>query len=223
VNKKLLFVFIILVFVQGACSFGTIVPNTVVGSGKVISETRNVSGFSSVELQGSANMEVTFGNAESVVITADDNILPLIETNVQTGQLIIRDKAKTNINPSTPVRVNVTIQALKGVTLSGSGKINVSQMAGDSLVINLTGSGSITVTGTVTAVNASLPGSGNIYCGGLHAKTAKVKLDGSGDIEIYASQSLDAGILGSGSILYSGNPAQVSKSIVGSGNITPQN
>ena len=222
-NKKPLFVFIILMFVQSACSFGTIVPNTVVGSGKVISEARNVSGFSSVELQGSANVDVTLGNSESVIVTADDNILPLIETNVQNGQLIIRDKANTNINPSSPVRVNVTIQALKGITLSGSGKINVSQMTGDSLMINLSGSGSITVTGAVTAVNISLPGSGNISCGGLLTKSAKVKLDGSGDIEIYASQSLDAGILGSGSIRYSGNPAQVSKSIVGSGNITPQN
>ena len=222
-NRKLLAVFLIMILVQGACSLGSINPNSVVGSGKVASEIRSVSGFSSVALQGSGNVDVTLGDTESVIIEADDNILPLIETNVLAGQLIISTKGYTTINPITPVRVNVTMKTLKGLTLSGSGNIHVAKMAGDSLMVNLPGSGNITVTGSVTNVDASLSGSGNIYCSGLQAKSATVTLNGSGEVEVFASQSLNAGVLGSGTIRYGGNPSQISKSISGSGSINPLN
>jgi len=219
--KKLLVAFIIMALVQGACSFGTFSPNIVVGSGKLVRETRNASSFSSVVLQGSANVDITFGATESVVVEADDNILPLIETKVQNGQLIISTKSNTSINSTNPVRVSVTMNALKGVTLSGSGNIDVTQMAGDSLTVTLPGSGNISVTGTATTVNISLSGSGNVYCSGLHAKSATVRLNGSGNVEVFANQNLDARILGSGTIHYGGNPAQISKNISGSGSITP--
>jgi len=115
----------------------------------------------------------------------------------------------------------VTMKSLKGVTLSGSGNIDVSGLVGDSLLVDLPGSGNITVTGTAESVNVSLPGSGNIYCDGLKTKSATVTLNGSGNIKVYASQSLDANLRGSGEIRYDGNPAQVNKSITGSGGITP--
>ena len=70
-------------------------------------------------------------------------------------------------------------------------------------------------------VAINLPGSGNVHCDSLKAKSAKVTLMGSGTVAVYASQSLDASILGSGTIRYSGNPAQVTKHISGSGTIAP--
>jgi hypothetical protein len=113
------------------------------------------------------------------------------------------------------------MKTLKGVTLRGSGNIVVSQMAGDNLVVNLPGSGNITVTGTAATLNVNLSGSGNVYCGELKAKSATVTLNGSGEVEVFANQNLDASMRGSGTIRYSGNPAQVSKNITGSGSITP--
>jgi hypothetical protein len=219
--KKLLGLFIVLALMLGACSFVTISSNSVVGSGKVVSERRGVSDFTSIMLLGSAHVEVFFGAAESVNIEADDNIVPLIETVVKNGQLIISNKTNANFTSANPVRVNVTMKSMKGVTLSGSGIINISEIAGDSLMINLPGSGDLTVTGTANTVNISLPGSGNIYCDGLKANSATVALNGSGNIEVFAMQNLDASVRGSGTIHYGGNPAQVSKNISGSGSIMP--
>ena len=88
-------------------------------------------------------------------------------------------------------------------------------------MINLPGSGDLTVTGTANTVNISLPGSGNIYCNRLIAKSATVALNGSGNIEVFNMQNLDARVRGSGTIHYGGNPAQVSKNISGSGSIMP--
>ena len=61
-------------------SFGG--ANAVVGSGKVVSETREVSGFTSVSVSGSGQAQITVGDSDSLVIEAEDNILPLIETSV---------------------------------------------------------------------------------------------------------------------------------------------
>ena len=220
-NNKLLIVFIVVALMMGACSFGTITPNIVVGSGKVTSETRSLGSFSSVVLEGSANVSVSFGASQLVTVEADDNILPLIETTVKNGQLVISTRSNTNLSTRDSVKVNITMESLNGITLSGSGNIRVSGLAGDSLAVNLPGSGNITVTGTSTSVQINLLGSGNIYCNGLQAKSATVKLNGSGNIEVNASQSLNANLLGSGTIRYSGNPSQVTKNVTGSGSITP--
>ena len=94
-------------------------------------------------------------------------------------------------------------------------------MAGPDLVVDLSGSGNIAVDGVADRVTISLPGSGNIECKGLKAKSAKVTLMGSGTVTVYASETLDASVAGSGAIRYDGSPAQVTKSITGSGTITP--
>ncbi len=219
--KKMLFVFIILGFMLCGCVFGSLVPSAVTGSGTVISESRNVNGFTSVNLQGSANVNITIGQSEAVVVKADDNIVPLIETYVQAGTLVIRTKNNTNVITRNPVDVTITMKSLVGVGLSGSGNIGVTGMNGDTLKVSLPGSGNITVSGTTTSLDVSLPGSGTINCGNLQAKSVTAKINGSGNIQVYASQSLDASILGSGTIRYAGNPSQVNKSITGSGNINP--
>lgn len=220
-NKKLYFGLSVLLLASMACAFASIAPERVVGSGKVVSETRSVSGFSSVTLQGSAEVDITFGTVESVVVKADDNILPLIETTVQGGRLIIATKSNASITTVNPIRVSVTMKTLQGLTLSGSGNMNVSGLVGKDLAIALPGSGNITVKGTADSLNISLNGSGDIICKGLKARSVTASLNGSGNIQVYASESLDGKILGSGAIHYDGNPAKVSKSISGSGSITP--
>ncbi len=223
-NKKFFFGLVVLVLTALACSPLSIVsisPKTVTGSGNVISETRSVSGFDSIDLQGSGSVTVSLGSDESVLVEADDNIVPLIETTVQNGKLVISTKDNTNINTRTGIHITVAMKSLKSLTLSGSGEIQTKGKFGDSLSVMLPGSGSITVEGGVDSVNISLPGSGNIYCDQLLARSATVSLNGSGTISVYASESLDASLRGSGTIRYSGNPSQVNKSVTGSGNITP--
>lgn len=166
-------------------------------------------------------MTATIGSAESVTVKGDDNIVPLITTTVSNGALIIETKPLTNINVSNPIQVSVTMKLLQGITLSGSGNINVSGMDGGDLSIDLPGSGDITVKGTADNLTLNLLGSGNIVCDELKASSATITLNGSGNIDVFVSDSLDANIRGSGTIHYAGNPAQVHKNVTGSGSITP--
>ncbi len=222
-NRNIIVAISILLLAMLACSSVTVpaAANAIVGSGKVIGEVRDVAEFTAVELAGSADVNILIGDAQTVNVQSDDNNVPLIETKVVDGTLVISTKPLTNIKTSNGIVVTVAMRSLQHLKLSGSGNINVGEMTGPELTVDLPGSGNIRVIGKANRVNISLAGSGNVFCDGLTSNDAVVKLNGSGNVTVFADKSLDASLAGSGNIHYSGEPAQVTKSITGSGTITP--
>jgi hypothetical protein len=221
VSKKVLSGIVALMLATLACSTLSSRASRVVGSGHEASESRNVTDFDSVELAGSGDVNILLGDTQSVNVQADDNILPLIETTVSNNKLLIRTKPFTDITHSSPIVVTVVMKSLKQATLSGSGNMNIGAMSGPDLTLDLPGSGNITAEGTVDALTIHLAGSGNVTADKLKAHSANATVAGSGDISLFASDSLDASVSGSGTIRCEGNPAQVTKSVTGSGSITP--
>ncbi len=217
--KKILALFVFCAMFINGCMFIPDKPAKVQGSGNVVSETREVSGITSISLEGSADVNVKFGTEESLVIKGEDNIIFLIETNVQNHKLIIKTKPLMTYTATQPVVVNVTVTSLNGVSISGSGNIAVSGYSGDSLTLSLPGSGNIIADGSANNVQITLGGSGNIYADKVTAKTATVVLNGSGNVRVFASDTLNASISGTGNIQYAGHPANVTKNVSGSGTI----
>jgi hypothetical protein len=218
-KKTLLFTMIIIAIlaVLPACAF---LDTTIVrGSGVLASETRSVSDFDSIEITGSADVTVAFGESESVVIEAEDNLLPLITTRVQGKTLVIGFKPNTSVSPREPIRVAVTAKTLRQAVIGGSGNFEIPEMQADKVKFVLTGSGTIRAAGTADFVEASIQGSGTIDCIDLQAASARATITGSGNIHVYANQSLQAEIGGSGTITYQGDPVEVDTSITGSGDI----
>jgi hypothetical protein len=209
----------LIVLLTLACGVQAGDMNTVVGSGILNHEERVVQEFTVIEVVGSADVSITIGKQQSLIVEADENILPVIETNVSNKKLIIGAKPLTSISISHPIRVTVVVKSLDVVRVSGSGNITIHNLAGKTVKFDLPGSGNLTAAGTADQVIASIGGSGNILCGGLEARSATVKLSGSGNVKVFASDSLDASIGGSGTIQYRGNPAAVNQSVTGSGNI----
>ena len=202
-----------------ACSVTVNSPKTIKGSGVLASETRPVSGFDAVELADSADVTVSFGDTESVVVEAEDNILPLIVTNVRGGKLVINWKPNTSVSATEPVRVTVTMKSLQAASLPGSGNITIAGLDASSVNFNLGGSGNITADGAADSVDVNFSGSGNILCGDLQARSATVELTGSGNATVFATDSLDVTLKGSGNVFYRGDPAKVTQSVPGSGTI----
>src|SRR5687767_96183 len=66
----------------GACVF-----DSVNGSGKITTEPRTVSGFSTISLSGSGRLIVEQTGTESLTVTTDDNLLPYIKTEVRANRL----------------------------------------------------------------------------------------------------------------------------------------
>lgn len=215
---------------------------TIKGNGQIKKETREVSNYTSLASQGSMDVQIAYGNSNSVVVEADENLLPYIETSVENGKLSIRSKKNVNLKSGSKMIVRVSMTKINSLQLSGSGNINGSgaftndgktdigvsgsgnlKLDFDSfedLDLSVSGSGNIDLKSSATnSINAKVSGSGNIDCSSISSKDVEAKLSGSGNIKVYASNSIDAKISGSGNVYYKGDVQNISTKVVGSGRV----
>lgn len=188
------------------------------GSGVAAAQTRTVSAFRSVELAGTNNVTILVGGKQRVVVRGDDNLLRHVTTKVLDGRLVVGTRG--SFTTASPMSVEVGVPALAALTLSGSGTVTADNIRAQSLAVRLTGSGLLRAGGTANRLEVSLGGSGDAQLEQLVAGDVHAVLSGSGRIVVHATSKLDASVLGTGTILYSGNPAKVTTNISGQGAIT---
>ncbi|MCJ7626650.1 MAG: DUF2807 domain-containing protein [Anaerolineaceae bacterium] len=159
--------------------------NTVDGSGNVVEERRAVSGFSGVELATFGDVIIDFGDEESLIIEAEDNLIEYFETDVHAGMLVISTQPFTNLRNTEPVRFYVTMKELYSLHISGSGEIQVPDFETDRFSIDISGSGDITIGRLDTDIfEMDINGSGDVDIEELNAENFDVTINGSGDISI---------------------------------------
>ncbi len=194
--------------------------NTVQGSGVQVTESRTVPAFGSVDLAGSNNLFIRVGEEQSVQVYGDDNLIDRVTTDVDATTLVIGSKPGSYSTDS-PMRVEVSVPSLRDLTLSGSGNVLVSGVDGRQFTVTISGSGVVTASGATEQLDVTVSGSGQAELGGVEARAVQAVVSGSGNIVVTATASLDASVPGSGSIMYGGNPSDVTKSVTGSGEIIP--
>jgi hypothetical protein len=230
------FVFTIILLaalVVNGCSLGA-----VVGSGKSMTETREVSNFDGVVMSFVGEMEIIQGDEEKLVITGDDNIVPLIRSEVRDGMLEIRTEPEMVGRPIVPLRYELTVKDLSTITLSGladihadaleteelrvvmsgAGNLAIDDLQADELSAVLSGLGGTELAGNVDTQKVVVSGAGNYGAGALASGVTDISLSGLGSATVRASEILRANITGAGSIEYYGQP-EVSQSITGVGTI----
>lgn len=211
-----------------------------IGSDSQNSENRSVQPFSSVSSSGSFDVHIQFGNRESLRLEGDKEEFPRIETTVENGILKIRYRKNNGWKWSGgKMDIYITAKKLEGISLNGSGSIKVDgaikasefnaslsgsgnlnfNLNSSTLKAMLNGSGKISSWGNSEKTDISISGSGNFQGENLHTEIANIKLSGSGNVRINASNTINAAISGSGNIYYSGNAAINSKTS-GSGRIS---
>jgi len=199
--------------------FGGTSSSTSQGSGVPTTQARDVPAFERVELAGSNNVVIHVGEKQSVVVRADDNLIDRVTTEVQSGKLVVGN-TPGSFTTTSPMSVEVSVPTLDALTLTGSGNIAVSGVEAESLSVALPGSGTLTAGGTATRLDVTVSGSGNVQFTRLVANAVHAVVSGSGAIFVTATKTLDASVSGSGSIIYTGNPQDVTKNVTGSGAVT---
>ena len=102
--------------------------------------------------------------------------------------------------------------------VAGNGSMDV-DIKGNVVKAEITGSGSMVLKGYATSLDASLSGSGSLNAFNCALDQAKVKVSGSGGAELTVANSMEAMVLGSGSVKHKGNTKTVSKKIYGYGTV----
>ncbi|MBY0460388.1 MAG: DUF2807 domain-containing protein [Gemmataceae bacterium] len=213
---------------------------TVEGSGKPATETRPISGTpTELVLEGAGEVLLVSGPEPSVRVTADDNVLPLLTTEVSGRQLTL-GTSTSRLHARTPIRYQVTLPALAGVSVSGSGSVSGERFTGDklavkasgsgvvdlreikchSLTVNLSGAGKATVAGVADRSAYKVSGAGIIDAAGLKTTAAEVNISGAGQVKVWATDSLKSRVSGSGLVLYKGSP-NVEQKTSGSARVQP--
>jgi hypothetical protein len=220
-----------LVIDLGGCS-----KKRVKGSGNVVTEARQLAAFDRIHLKGSGKVFLTSGEKPSIEVKTDDNILPLIKTKVTDGKLVISHE-DYNLRPTT-LSYFITANLLEGIAVSGSADVTSdSKFVSDNfyadisgsgdvrleLEVNrldsdISGSGSMCFSGKADSLDASITGAGNIRALDMQASHVSLKITGSGNCAVNATETLNVKITGSGDVKYKGSP-QISKKVTGSGKI----
>lgn len=218
-NAALLTGIAILGLLVAGCGLPLVATTTVRGSGNVTTESRNVSGFTRVSLAGIGKLIVEQGSSESLTITADDNLLPYLLSDVRGGRLVLSIKNDTAITYAKEITYKVTVKRLDAVDLSGAGDMELRGISAERLQIANSGAGNISAAGRADRLDVTLSGAGNYNGENLESQEATVMVAGLGSAVVRASDRLDAQISGAGSIQYIGDP-QVTQKITGIGSVS---
>jgi Putative auto-transporter adhesin, head GIN domain len=212
----LMAVLVMLLLVTG-CVFN-LGSSGVKGSGIVKTESRSVTGFSSIDFKSEGKVMVQQTGKESLTINAEDNLLPLLETRVAEHILYLGTLNDVDINPTKPIEFIMEVKNLDNFNMTGVGSIEAKGIQGKQLTINLTGVGNMAIEGSADSLDLRLNGVGSYRGDRFKTKQATVHSDGVGSAVINVSDQLDASVSGVGSVEYIGSP-KVQKSGQGMGNI----
>jgi hypothetical protein len=113
--------------------------------------------------------------------------------------------------------VEVSAPVIDAVDSVGASDVRVDGLRGGTLFVSQAGPGDVVARGREWNVEATLQGNGTMDLSGLRARTASVRLDGSGEIRVDAADSLVALIEGSGVVRYRGKPPRMRTAIDGAG------
>jgi hypothetical protein len=189
----------------------------VVGDGVLLMEVRELPAFTALSTSAAIDVDATASRpVQRVQISGDENIVPLITTDVVKGKLKIGLRKGYSIQTTLELKADLEVAALASIDVVGAASVTASGLAGPGFRYSVSGASKGTLSGRVTDVSYSISGAGTIDGGALAASKGSATIAGSGQITVDASDSLDALITGSGTVYYLGNPV-VTKRILGSG------
>lgn len=240
-NMKTIYLLVLSAAVLLFANTGCVDDFLVRGNGIQDSEARFTPPFSTVISEGNFEVHITSGQTYEVMIQAESNLLPYIETSVNGSKLRIHTRGLINLRNRLPIEVFVTVPYIDGLVQSGSGIITTGFFEGDNFNFVVSGSGSVEtaveavkidgvvsgsglllISGNTRNAELIVSGSGEIDAWDLTMRDCNAKISGSGDIWVYVERNLRAIISGSGNVFYSGSP-NVDSTISGSGRIIRKN
>lgn len=155
------------------------------GSGRVVEEMRDVSGINGVDLATLGDLTIEVGDTESLLIEAEENLMPYIETKMRNGMLRIQIQDGANLRTTKPVRYYLTVTGLDTISISSSGDIHAPDLAAERFSIVVASSGDLVMGDLETdGLDVKVSSSGNVTIGELNANSLEVDIGSSGNVDI---------------------------------------
>jgi predicted small secreted protein len=212
--KKLLILVVLLPLLLAGCHHG--LGADVKGSGKRVTQKRDVAPFTAISTDGAFEIEVVCQKNQGLEIEADDNILPLIETQVSGNTLRLRPTQ--NYSAEDPPKIKITVPNIEAFSANGAGKFQISGLNNEKLTVSLNGAPTLTASGTTKMIGIDTNGAAKVDTHNLRAAHAVVDSKGVSKVDLGVSDQLDVNVSGPSHVTYKGDPV-VNKTVHGPGKV----
>jgi hypothetical protein len=206
----------------------------IVGNGDVVTESRSITEFNSVKVEGDFVIHLQQGNNCNVFLKMDKNLLNNTVTNIEGDVLHI--KSVLNVLHYSSNDIYIIASKLRHVDLIGNNvvdcvnSINVSSFDINSIgltelnlkvhanfvSLKLEGSSIINISGVSNRLNVDMLGLGSLNTLSLFSKSVVLNLNGMVSSKVFVSEYFDVDVDGAGVVEYKGNPEiikEISKNV----------
>ena len=203
-----------LVLVLAACNIGF---TGITGSGTARSEVRPAAGATEVAVSGALSVDIGPGAEAKVEISGDDNIVPLITTEVNGGRIEIA--ARKSLRSKVPLVIRVSLPRLTAVSVSGASNAVVHDAKGESLKLVAEGASKLRADGAVQQLTLEASGASDADLDQLAVERARARLSDASEAEVAVSRALDAHLSGASTLKYRGDPPELKQEVNGASSL----
>lgn len=229
---KKIFILVMLIFVTG-CS----VSFDVGDSGEKTAMNKEISGVRNVELSSATELNLTFGDTESLEISAGEKVMDKIVAEQSGDTLTLGVEGVFSF--MSPVVFNLQLSELSSLKvsgaseakvgayntddisfeISGASELEVDDLEVETLDLEVSGASDVDIDGDTVSQDVSLSGASDYDAKSFKSKEAIVDLSGASSAEIWVTEILDADLSGVSDLFYIGSP-DVTQSISGGSDIS---
>lgn len=212
------------------------------GNGVLKTESRNASGFNSVDVNGNIDVYLKQDSVYSVRIEADENLMEFIIIRTEGNTLVIEPEKGTNLSGNNDIKVFVSGPSFIDIDVSGASSVtSENQLSAERIELDVFGASSarleinapaidadiegastITIKGRTKDLSIEASGASHAKCFDLLSENADVDASGASGAEVFASVSVKADASGASHVKYKGATTHTG-SASGAGSITKVN
>lgn len=187
-------------------------------AGPSVTEARKLDAFTGLEISTVIDVKVAIGSPAKVEVKGPQEWLARLSTKVEKGILVASMSGRFENVPK--IEMVITMPALTSIDLSGVVSLVATKLAGKSLDVEVSGVGSVVLSGAVDRLELEASGAATVDAQKLLTSSAKVEMSGAGEAVVHATKQLDVDLSGAGSVTAYGRPTTIHKSISGVGSLS---
>ena len=193
--------------------------------GEMTTVNRDLSGFDSIEINGTWNVVVSQGDEWQVELSYPENYLEEFEVSVD-GDHLSLDGAESRSffgRSSAQFAAHIVMPALVELEVAGSSRVTLSGFEGEQLSIDAAGATQITgEDGRYGELELSVAGANDIQLAGFVFTDADVDLAGASSLTLTMDGGeLTGGLAGAGKVEYFGTVSREAIDVAGFGSVGP--
>ncbi len=198
---------------------------TIQGSGIKARQEYPIEDVDELKVAGSGKVILKQGDTESLVIEADDNILPHIIIEVDDGELSIHPEHNSNLRSKSGIVYYLTLKKIEEIELSGAVELESSlieakklefglsgatkvkaRIKTDTLEIEGSGASKLYLEGETNKQKVEISGSTHYDAGSLQSESAEIEVSGASRVTVAVRKKLEVEASGVAVISYKGDP-----------------